>query len=639
MVYSRWQFISVPLLTLFLVISGRVVADDLLFIIDGVGEPELSNVRNRVEPFQFTHSSRFSKRYLDTLRRNSERRAREALRPYGYYHATVDSEIRKNREGKWVIELHIAPGPPLIIRELNLGLKGDGSNLEELQEWKAEWPLTVGQRLIQPQWDLQKQKAVEIAHSQGFLRAEFTQHELAVDLESNAATLTLILDTGEQAVMGEVTFLQDTVKPSVLESLPRFKYGDPYDAWLMERFRIDIWRTGYFSSIDILEDRQLDESPPHVNLSVKTEPRKLNTYQGALGVGSDTGPRIQFSWNRHLISRNGDSFSIATGWQDHNEELFVRGNYRIPRQAKSRQFWVADLLIKKENEDLLVRENEFDDTLIKLANGNIDDYSLRLGRLKIRNRKHGYMQLFETMYTEYLRESIDYKLNPGDPQALINLLTQEAGEIPLSKTENSLSVGVNYDLPNIRGNGFEMVGQRHRAWAFTSNDAWGSDVDFSQVYFSSRWNFIKGKQWKFHLRGEVGYSHARVEDIVVDIDGRSIEFSLTELPNLYRFKAGGSTSVRGYDFESLSSNGIGSNNIVTASAEVEYLFQPKWSLAAFIDVGNAFNDWSSMSLKKGAGVGIRWYSIAGPIRVDVAQGLDHPDKPWQIHFTIGTSLF
>jgi len=296
-------------------------------------------------------------------------------------------------------------------------------------------------------------------------------------------------------------------------------------------------------------------------------------------------------------------------------------------------------LIKKENEDLLVRENEFDDTLIKLANGNIDDYSLRLGRLKIRNRKHGYMQLFETMYTEYLRESIDYKLNPGDPQALINLLTQEAGEIPLSKTENSLSVGVNYDLPNIRGNGFEMVGQRHRAWAFTSNDAWGSDVDFSQVYFSSRWNFIKGKQWKFHLRGEVGYSHARVEDIVVDIDGRSIEFSLTELPNLYRFKAGGSTSVRGYDFESLSSNGIGSNNIVTASAEVEYLFQPKWSLAAFIDVGNAFNDWSSMSLKKGAGVGIRWYSIAGPIRVDVAQGLDHPDKPWQIHFTIGTSLF
>jgi len=68
------------------------------------------------------------------------------------------------------------------------------------------------------------------------------------------------------------------------------------------------------------------------------------------------------------------------------------------------------------------------------------------------------------------------------------------------------------------------------------------------------------------------------------------------------------------------------------------MFRPNWSLAAFFDVGNAFNDWSNIDLKKGAGVGIRWYSIAGPIRVDIAQGIDHPDKPWRIHFTIGTSL-
>jgi translocation and assembly module TamA len=619
-------------------LTGNVAADELIYVIDGIAEPELSNVRSRVESFQLTRSSRFSKRRLENLRHKSERRAREALRPYGYYHATVNSEVRKTPEGEWAIELQIAPGPPLLIRELNLELLGDGSDLEELRNWQKTWPLNVGQRLIQPEWEQQKQKALEIAHFSGYLLAAFTQHELAVDLKRNEAVLTLILETGEQAVMGSVSFIQDTVKTGVLQNLPRFKTGDPYDAWLLERFRIDVWKTGYFSSIEIVEDRQLEESPPRVNLTVRLEPRKLNTYQGAIGVGSDTGPRIQFSWNRHLISRNGDTFSLATGWQDHNDELFVRGNYRIPRAVRARQFWVADLLIKKENEDLLVRENEFDETLIKLANGDINDYSLRLGRLKIRNRKHGHMQLFETVYTEYLRESIDYNVNPGEPQALIHLLARGSGEIPLARTESFLSIGVNYDLPNFRGNGFETVGQRHRAWAFTSSEAWGSDKDFSQIYFSSHWNFIKGKRWKFLLRGEVGYSHARVEDVMLEIDGRSIELSLTELPNLYRFKAGGSTSVRGYDFESLSSNGIGSNNILTASAEVEYLFRPNWSIAAFFDVGNSFNDWSNIELKKGAGVGIRWYSIAGPVRVDIAQGLDHPDKPWQIHFTIGTFL-
>ena len=638
MVRSSFLLIFLPLLILLAMVPGRLPAAELTFVINGIAESELSNVRSRVQPFQLTRSSRFSKRSLENLRHKSERRAREALRPYGYYQATVKSEVRKTPDGGWVLELHVTPGPPLVIRELNLELRGDGSKLKELQKWQAEWPLTVGKRLIQPQWEKQKQKALDISDDYGYLLAEFTQHELAVDLERNEAALTLILETGEQAVMGEVSFLQSTVKPRVLENLPRFKTGDPYNAWLLERFRIDIWRTGYFSSINIVEDRQLEQSPPRVNLAVSMEPRKLNTYQGAIGVGSDSGPRVQFSWNRHLISRNGDNLSLATGWQDHNNELFVRGNYRIPRRVKPRQFWVADLLIKRENEDLKVRENDFDESLIKLANGDINDYSLSLGRLKIRNRKDGHMQLFETIYTEYLRESVDYSDNSIDPPALVGLLARDAGEIPLTRTGQYLMIGINYDLPDIRGNGFETVGQRHRAWAFTSNGAWGSDVDFSQVYFSSRWNFIRGKRWKFNLRGEVGYSDARVNDILVEVEGRPIEISLTELPNLYRFKAGGSTSVRGYNFESLSSNGIGSNNIITASAEVEYMFRPKWSLAAFFDVGNAFNDWSNIDLKKGAGVGIRWYSIAGPIRVDIAQGLDHPDKPWRIHFTIGTGL-
>ncbi len=635
---SCFHILYRPLLITLLVASAQLPADELKFVIDGVAEPELSNVRSYVEPFQLTRSSRFSKRHLENLRHKSERRAREALRPYGYYHATVNSEIRNTRKGGWVIELHITPGPPMVIRELNLELKGDGSRLKELRAWQADWPLVVGKRLIQPQWDKQKRKALDISNDFGYLLAEFTQHELAVDLERNEATLTLILATGEQAVMGEVSFLQGTVKPRVLENIPRFKAGDPYDAWLLEKFRIDIWRTGYFSSIDIVEDRQLEESPPRVNLTVRTEPRKLNTYQGAIGVGSDTGPRLQFSWNRHLLSRNGDSFSLTSGWQDNNNELFVRGNYRIPRQVKARQFWLADALIKKENEGLNVRENDFDETLIELADGNINSYSLRLGRLKIRNRKHGFLQLFETIYTEYLRESIDYNLDPTDPPELVSLLARDAGKIPLAKTEKSLLIGISYDLPDIRGNGFETVGQRHRAWAFTSNQAWGSDVDFSQVYISSRWNFIRGQRWKFHLRGEIGYSDAKVDDVAIEFEDRLIEFSLTELPSLYRFKAGGSASVRGYDFESLSSNGIGSNNIITASAEVEYMFRPNWSLAAFFDVGNAFNDWGKVGLKRGAGVGFRWYSIAGPIRVDIAQGLDHPDKPWRIHFTIGTPL-
>jgi len=103
-------------------------------------------------------------------------------------------------------------------------------------------------------------------------------------------------------------------------------------------------------------------------------------------------------------------------------------------------------------------------------------------------------------------------------------------------------------------------------------------------------------------------------------------------------RRGGSRSVRGYGFESLSNNGIGSNNIVTASVELEMSIRTNWSVAAFFDAGNAFNEWSDFELKKGVGLGLRWYTIAGAARLDLAQALDLEGEPWRIHFTIGTPL-
>jgi len=637
LVHKSLLIISLSFLFCLLAPAEPLHADELNFLITGVDEPALSNVRRRVEPFRITGNARLTRRRREEMRQTAEQNARSALRPFGYYHPSISSRLKQQGERSWLLELEIHPGPPVLISEVLLDIQGPGAGLPELLKWKAAWPLAQGKTLIQPDWDQQKQSALDLAADNGYLSATFTDSRMEVDLERNSARLVLSMETGEQAVMGEVRVQQDIVKPHIMENLPRFKAGDPYNAWIMERFRIDVWRTGYFNNIEIVEDRHLDESPPRVDLDITLEPRKRNTYQGTIGVGSDTGARVQFSWNRHLISLNGDSFSLGTGWQDHNNEFFIRGGYRIPRNVPSRQFWVADVLLKRENEDLKVSD-DFSDDLFTLGNADINDYSLRLGRLKVRDRKRGFRQWFETIYGQYLSELIDYRLNPLDPPELTALLTGDNIEIPLGRTSNNLSFGIEYDMPYIRGRGFETTGLRNRAWAFTSNDAWGSDDNFTQVYLSSRWNFRVGERWKSLLRGEVGYTDAKVKDIALEFDDRLVNLSVTQLPNLYRFKTGGSTSVRGYAFERLSNNNIGSNNVITASAEAEMRILPNWSLAAFFDVGNAFNDWDNTDLKRGIGVGIRWYTIAGAIRIDVAKGLDLVDKPWRIHFTIGTSL-
>jgi translocation and assembly module TamA len=636
----RFLFIFLFALTI-VGLSGTVVpvfADELNISIIGVKEPALTNIRIQVEPFRISGKSRLSRRRREEIRQSAELNALTALRPFGYYHPQISSQMSKAANRSWLLELTIDPGEPVQVSEVILELLGSGAALPKLQEWKVNWPLQKGSVLLQSIWDEQKQRALDIAADNGYLLASFTRHRMEVDLEKNRARLVLTLETGQQAVMGEVRFQQDTIKPHILENLPRFKAGDPYNAWIMERFRIDIWRTGYFGSIKVVEDRQLDLSPPLVNLNVTLEPRKPNTYQGTIGIGSDTGARVQFSWNRHLISRNGDNFTLGTGWQDHNNEFFVRGGYRIPRKVKTRQFWTAEILLKHENEDFRVSDGSDTTTLFTLGNANINDYSIRLGRLKVHDRKKGFRQVFGTWFGQLLKENIDYRLSPNDQEELPAPLTDDSGDFLQGQTSNTLSFGVDYDMPYIRGQGFETTGVHHRGWAFASNDAWGSSEDFNQVYFSSRWNFLVGKRWRFLLRGEAAYSDAEVRNVDVDFEGTTVNLSVTQLPNLYRFKTGGSNSVRGYAFESLSNNNIGSNSVITASAEVEFKILQKWSAAVFFDVGNAFNDWNEVKLKKGFGAGIRWYTIAGAIRVDIARALDLPDKPWRIHFTIGTSL-
>jgi translocation and assembly module TamA len=621
---------------LLLAICPGAFADQLEIQLSGLEEPLLGNVRIRVQSLYVGGELRLTARRRQTLAAQAERTAAMAVRPYGYYRAAVRSKWDSAGESVWRLELTVDPGPPLRISESFLDVAGPGASLPELREWQRDWPLGVGQVMDQTTWEAHKQAALDLAEMHGYLGAQFSEHAIAIDLEQNTAATRLVLDTGQQAVLGDIRYEQDAVRPRVLELLPRFSAGQAYDAWLLEKFRLDLWRTGYFDNIEVIEERRLEEDPPRVNFVVRADRRMPNTYQGSLGWGTDTGIRAQLMWSRHLLSDRGDYFDMGLGWQEKFNQYSFRSSYRLPRETRAREFWTADFLVNRQRQDVQIKQNVTDEEFIQLTSGDVTDYSVKAGRLIVRDIRRGYQQIFETWFGQYVYETVSFDLTDvarqlgyGDPE-------DELGEY--SNTLSALALGVNWDWPDVRGVGFETVGHHQRAWLTIANEAWGSNRDFNQAYLSSSWHGLWGERWKWLLRGEAGYTDADVRDVEVAVGGSLLQLSVTELPNLYRFKAGGSRSVRGYAFESLSNNNIGSNNIVTASAEIEMKFRRDWSLAAFFDAGNAFNDWSDFELLKGAGVGIRWYSIAGAIRLDVANGLDLEGEPWRVHFTIGTPL-
>jgi translocation and assembly module TamA len=114
------------------------------------------------------------------------------------------------------------------------------------------------------------------------------------------------------------------------------------------------------------------------------------------------------------------------------------------------------------------------------------------------------------------------------------------------------------------------------------------------------------------------------------------------LPPRIRYFAGGDRSVRGYGFHELGredeeGNVIGGETIAAASVEGEFWFLEKWGVAAFVDAGDADEGFPT-SPRVGVGMGGRWLSPVGPVRLDVGRGLSRPEKSITIHLSIGPDL-
>ena len=435
--------------------------------------------------------------------------------------------------------------------------------------------------------------------------------------------------------MGNIDFGEHVLKPGIVESIPRFETGEYYRATLLDNLRLDLLATGYFTEVEVRESRNETTEPPSVDLAVELQTDFRNRYQGAVGFGSDTGIRLQTNFSRHPMSARGDRLDIGLGWREVDDETALRATYRIPRPGRQRHYWLVDSTARAENRDLEVKRSDEDKDFIQIANGNIEDLHVRFGELAIRNRQGGDEQIFTTLFGQVLTTRNEYDV--GESVAGFSIQEGDIDNV-VRGSDTAASVGFEVRWADVHGKGYDIRGKRDTFWAFTSLYTENDGSDFTQLYASMRRIWRVGDRFKFLLRGEIGYTDSRVDEVSLEIGETPLELSVTRMPTFYRFRTGGSASVRGYGFEQLSDNDVGSNHIVTASVEGEYRFLEKWSAALFFDIGNAFNEWDDPDLKRGAGIGIRWYSIAGAVRIDYAQAMDFQGRPWRLHITIGTPL-
>jgi translocation and assembly module TamA len=160
----------------------------------------------------------------------------------------------------------------------------------------------------------------------------------------------------------------------------------------------------------------------------------------------------------------------------------------------------------------------------------------------------------------------------------------------------------------------------------------GSDygTTFAQLDATASWFHGFDADSRLIVRGELGHT---------------FNGELLDLPPSLRFYAGGDRSVRGYGWHEIGPKVdtdfgdyyTGAPNVVTASLEYERYFKGPWGAAVFVDSGSAFEG-RKPDMHTGVGIGLRWRSPVGPVRIDIAHGLTSPDSPVTIHLNIGADL-
>nr|WP_246225053.1 autotransporter assembly complex family protein [Pseudochelatococcus lubricantis] len=163
----------------------------------------------------------------------------------------------------------------------------------------------------------------------------------------------------------------------------------------------------------------------------------------------------------------------------------------------------------------------------------------------------------------------------------------------------------------------------------------GSTVDMTKIDVSASGYLPLDADRRYVLAGR-----ARVGSIV----GSGLE----SVPPPHRFFAGGGGSVRGYDYQSLGPADaagvvVGGRSLFEGSAELRAKVTDTIGVVAFADAGMAFRSSTpefNETLRYSAGLGLRYYTSIGPIRLDVARGLNREkgDPPYGLYISLGQAF-
>lgn len=519
---------------------------------------------------------------LRRFRRAAEEQARQAAQALGYYQAEIDSQVRPGKDP--VLQLGVQPGEPVRLRQVTVRVEGEAAGLKAFKVPKSK-ALAPGEPLNHGLYEDAKKLIQSQALRYGFFDGRFRSQRLDIDPRAGVADIELIYDSGLRYALGRVAFDGDTpFDPDLLARLVPFPPNTPYDADQVAKLSQNLQASGYFEEVRV--DAQPEPGAGRlIPVKVRLGAVKPRTLGLGVGFSTDVGPRARANWTRHWINpqghRLGAESEISTARQS------VGTWYEIPLDPP-----LTDSL-------------RFTSGFQREQLTDVESRRFTLGSQWQSKLPDDWQRVVSLRWEQEI-----YDFGDGSPNGRSSFLIPGIG-YSVTRSDNRLD-------PN---QGYHLQLDVRAAKEGVLSDA---DMTYASAMAKGLYTLPGGHR----LLGRVQAGGIATTDYGA-------------IPPSLRFFAGGDQSVRGYDYQTLSpedrqGNKVGGRYMVVGSAEYQYPIAERWRIAAFVDRGNAVNNLKD-KLKTGAGIGVRWVSPVGPIRLDLAKALDDPGG-FRIHFSMGPEL-
>jgi translocation and assembly module TamA len=527
-------------------------------------------------------------------------RMRAILESEGYYDAVLEARVDAEARPA-VVTMAIDAGKLYTLRDLKLDIGPRAGD--------ASLPVLRDKLYLRPVEDITgkparaeiiiaaEDAALANLRAGGFAFARRGDRGVKVDHAAGTIDVTLPVELGPDAVFGAVQVLgATTVADRFVGSLVTWNPGMRYDATRLERLRLDLITSGLFSSVRVhpADTEDIPNGAP-LDIEVEVQDALHRTINVGASYARDKGFGASSSWEHRNILGGGERLRLALDLT----EIDQTASAAFTRPAFLRPDQTLKILLEARHSDTQAFR-EWGSTSTAALERRLTDTWTVSGGVSL--------------------DVADIRDNDGDRQSYLVGL-------PVTATWSTTDPLV--PLDPLRGWRVSVAGTPF-AGSFSGSVAFFRAESQASVY--------------------VPLDDAMRTIFAARLKAGSIVGSAThQLPANRRFYAGGGGSIRGYGYQLVGPLNAdltpsGGSSLLEGSLEARYRFSNSFGIVPFVDAG--MTSLSSIpgvngQLRASAGLGVRYFTPVGPLRVDVAMPVNRRagiDKGYQFYISFGQSF-